>query len=82
MKSDIIIEEELDEIPSTLYGLIIGTGGENLKKIMERTCTYIKIPSKEDKYGLITIAGDPESVQKAKQELLGYLKKGSKDHKT
>ncbi|KAG0270138.1 hypothetical protein BGZ95_001799 [Linnemannia exigua] len=62
-------------VPTTYHGLIIGSGGNNIKNIEAESGTSTKIARGEE---LITITGPKEGVEKAKQAILRVVNSSEK----
>ncbi|KAF9901826.1 hypothetical protein EC991_005621 [Linnemannia zychae] len=62
-------------VPTTYHGLIIGSGGNNIKQIEAESGTSTKIARGEE---LITITGPKEGVEKAKQSILRIVNSSEK----
>ncbi|KAG0312365.1 hypothetical protein BGZ97_011252 [Linnemannia gamsii] len=62
-------------VPTTYHGLIIGSGGNNIKQIEAESGTSTKIARGEE---LITITGPKEGVEKAKQAILRIVNTSEK----
>ncbi|XP_052832875.1 vigilin [Octopus bimaculoides] len=58
------------EIDQRFHKHIIGKNGANISRIKNETGVAIQIPSDSDNSNIIRIEGDPNGVQRAKQELL------------
>jgi malonyl CoA-acyl carrier protein transacylase len=53
-------------IPSELGGLIIGKGGEHVRRVREESGTHIVIaPSTDNRERSVTISGTPAQIQNA-----------------
>lgn len=62
-------------VPTTYHGLIIGSGGNNIKQIEAESGTSTKIARGEE---LITITGPKEGIEKAKQAILRIVNSSEK----
>ncbi|KAG0364310.1 hypothetical protein BGZ54_007661, partial [Gamsiella multidivaricata] len=62
-------------VPTTFHGLIIGSGGNNIKQIEAESGTSTKIARGEE---LITISGPKEGVEKAKQAIVRIVNTSDK----
>ncbi|KAF9145689.1 hypothetical protein BGX30_007527 [Mortierella sp. GBA39] len=62
-------------VPTTYHGLIIGSGGNNIKQIEAESGTSTKIARGEE---LITITGSKEGVEKAKVAILRVVNSSEK----
>ncbi|KAF9432758.1 hypothetical protein BGZ76_010364 [Entomortierella beljakovae] len=62
-------------VPTTYHGLIIGSGGNNIKSIEAESGTSTKINRGEE---LITIIGSKEGVEKAKQSIVRIVSTSDK----
>ncbi|KAF8929900.1 hypothetical protein BGZ58_008613 [Dissophora ornata] len=62
-------------VPITYHGLIIGSGGNNIKSIEADSGTSTKITRGED---LITITGSKEGIEKAKQAIIRVVSTSDK----
>ncbi|KAG0072393.1 hypothetical protein BGZ90_011935 [Linnemannia elongata] len=62
-------------VPTTYHGLIIGSGGNNIKQIEAESGTSTKIARGEE---LITITGPKEGVEKAKVAILRIVNSSEK----
>lgn len=65
-----MVKEEVS-IDSRVHSRLIGTRGRNIRKIMEEFKVDIKFPRSEDPDpNLVTITGNEDNVQEAKDHLL------------
>ena len=62
-------------VPTTFHGLIIGSGGNNIKQIEAESGTSTKIARGEE---LITISGSKEGVEKAKAAIVRVVNTSDK----
>eukprot|EP00117_Sycon_ciliatum_P005913 scpid26815/ scgid9666/ RNA-binding protein MEX3D; RING finger and KH domain-containing protein 1; RING finger protein 193; TINO len=60
------------KVPYNVVGLVVGPRGATIKKIQSMTGTYIVTPSRE-KDPVFEIQGSRENVEKARQEISGYI---------
>ena len=64
-------------VPFKVVGLVVGPKGTTIKRIQEKTHTYIVTPGR-DREPVFEIIGCPENVQKAKKEIESYISSRTK----
>ena len=76
-KEDILVT---NLVPGNKVGLVIGKGGHTIQKLEEQTETQMYFVSqKRREQGMLKIQGEKGAVEKAKQEVLGVVKKKVKN---